>query len=120
MKLQKEEHAVLLLLILSTLATGLLYVAASTSSIIPSATASPDGTICVEGTLLHKETTYKGNHITMTVKTSSGPLTVFVPATADCYDIAARAEPGCTMIVSGKEQEYKGKPEIVASALKIA
>ncbi len=119
MKMQQEELTIVLLLLLATLAIGVLYVAASSSSLIPSAMASVDGSVTIEGTLLHKETTYQGGHILMTVKTIDGPVVVFVPASNDCYGVAAKAEPGCTLMVTGKEQEYKGEPEIVASAMAI-
>ena len=119
MKLQKEELTIVLLLLLATLAIGVLYVAASNSSLIPSAMASVDGSVTIEGTLLHKETTYQGDHILLTVKTTEGLVIVFVPASNDCYNVATKAEPGCTLIVTGKEQEYKGEPEVVASAMKI-
>ena len=119
MKLQQEELAVLLLLVLATLATGLIYFAASSAPLLPTASASADGSITVEGMLLHKETTYTGNHIQMKVKAPDGPITVFVPATSDCYDVAAGAELGYTLIITGKAQEYKGEPEIVASAMTI-
>ena len=116
---QKYELAVILLLVLSTLAVGLVYLAATPSSLIPSAKASHDGSVTIDGTLLHKEITYKGKHVLMTVKTIDGPIAVFIPANSDCYDIASKAEPGVTLLITGKEQKYDGEPEIVASAIQI-
>ncbi|CAJ35672.1 OB-fold nucleic acid binding domain-containing protein [Methanocella arvoryzae] len=119
MELQKSELAVILLLLLSTLAVGFVYLAATPSSLIPSAKTSHDGSVTIEGTLLHKETTYTGKHVLMTVKTIDGPIAVFIPANSDCYSTASKVEPGAILLITGKEQEYNGEPEIVASAIQI-
>ena len=119
MNLQKTELAVILLLLLSTIAIGLVYLASTNSSFLRSAKAGHDGSITVEGILLHKDITYTGKHVLMTVKTIDGPVAVFVPAASDSYTVASKAEPGCNLLITGKEQEYNGKPEIVASALAI-
>lgn len=119
MKMQQEEITVVILLVLALLAVGAIYVASGPTSLLPSAKASIDGSVSIEGTLLHKGTTGTGNHLLLTVKAPEGPVTVFVPATSECYDTAAAAEPGCVLSVTGKEQVYKNNTEIVASALMI-
>ena len=53
----------------------------------------------------------------MSIKTDSGPLNVFVPASCDTFSVANGAQPGKSIKVTGKLQTYNGEKEIVADSV---
>lgn len=118
MRLQKEELATVAILICAVAAVGILYVFLSGSTHAQYSASSKDGdSIYAQGTLLSKEKTKTGGHLVMSIKTDSGPLNVFVPASCDTFSAANSAQPGKSIKVTGKLQTYNGAKEIVADSV---
>lgn len=115
MRMQKEEIATLTLLAFA--AAGMLLFSMLTAP-VPGGTFSAGNQVTVEGTLLHTDETYKGGHLLMTVKTTDRLIKVFVPSSSDGYPTAKEAEPGKTLSISGKVQDYKGELELVAESVR--
>jgi DNA/RNA endonuclease YhcR with UshA esterase domain len=117
MRLQNEELATLIILVLSLVAIGALYLLTGASA--PYSYDSPDGgRVTVTGLVLARENTYQGGHIILCVKTSAGPLDVFVAAGSDAYEAANRTEPGSEIEAVGLVKLYKGQKEVVAEKIK--
>jgi len=117
MRLQKEELATLVILVLALAAIGALFLLTGASS--PYSYDSRNGTrVSVTGPVLSKDTTYKGGHIILSVKTASGPIDVFVPATSDAFAAANKTKPGSEIEAVGLVQTYKGQKEVVAELIK--
>ena len=117
MRLQKEELATLIILALSLVAIGGLYLLTGVS--VPYSYDSPNGTrVTVAGPVLSKDTTNTGGHIILSVKTSAGLLDVFVPATSDAYAAASGVKPGSEVEAVGLVQTYKGQKEVVAESIR--
>lgn len=117
MRLKKEELATLVILACALVAIGALYLASLPSGQYSWSSADGDH-VTVTGALLSKEKTQSGGHIILSVKTDSGPLSVFVPASSDGFDEAQKTEPGKEITVTGKVQTYKGEKELVAESIK--
>jgi DNA/RNA endonuclease YhcR with UshA esterase domain len=120
MHLQKEELAVVVLLLFAAVAAcGLLLVSAGAPGAVYSPDSKTGDIVHLEGLLLHKEKTASGGHILLTVKSGTEMVTVFVSATSDAIDAAGATEPGNNLYVQGKVQDYKGQREIAASSISI-
>jgi len=117
-KLQKQEIGVVILLFISILAIGLVMISGSLN-LLPFGGSGVNGSVSVEGTLLHKGTTAKGGNIIMIVKIQKDPVQIFVPASSGCYDVACAVKPGYVISITGKEQGYKDRKEIVATTMTI-
>jgi hypothetical protein len=120
MRLQKDEMAVIVLLLFAAVAaSALLLVSADAPGSGYSSDSKAGDIVHLEGLLLHKENTVSGGHRMLTVKSGNDLVVVFVSATSGARDCADAAEPGNTVYVQGKVQDYKGQREIVASAISI-
>ena len=120
MHLQKEELAVVILLLFATIASfALLLLSVGAPGNTYSSDTKTGDTVCLEGLLLHKENTGSGGHQLLTVKAGTEMVTVFVSATSDDRDVADAAQPGNTVRIQGKVQDYKGQKEIAASSISI-
>jgi DNA/RNA endonuclease YhcR with UshA esterase domain len=118
MRLQNEELATLIILVLSLVAIGALFLLTGASA--PYSYDSAEGArVTVTGLVLSKETTYQGGHIILCVKTSAGPLDVFVPAGSDACEAANRTRPGSEVEAVGLVKMYKGQKEVVAETIKL-
>ncbi len=117
MRFQKEEIAAFILIVCALAVTGILYLLAGAVS--PYSWSSHDGDrVSVTGLVLSKDTTYKGGHITLTIKTDAGPLSVFVPASSDAFRVANRTRQGNEIEAIGTVKTYKGQKEVVAETIK--
>jgi hypothetical protein len=120
MHLQKEELAVVVLLLFAAVAAcGLLLVSAGAPGLAYSNNSKAGDTVHLEGLLLHKEKTVSGGHQMLTVKSGTDLVTVFVSATSGAIDEADAARAGQSIYVQGKVQDYKGQREIAATAISI-
>jgi DNA/RNA endonuclease YhcR with UshA esterase domain len=119
MYLQKEEVAAAVLLLCAAVATSAFAFLAANASAPYSEDSGKGDLVRIEGTVLHKEKTYRGGHVLLTVRTGTGPVTVFVPSSCDAYDAADRASPGRLVAVQGTVQEYRGEREIVAETIEL-
>jgi DNA/RNA endonuclease YhcR with UshA esterase domain len=120
MHLQKEELAVVVLLLFAAIASVvLLLVSAGAPGNTYSSNSKPGDDVCLEGLLLHKEKTGNGGHQLLTVKAGTEMVTVFVSATSEGNEAADAAKPGNTVFVQGKVQDYKGQREIAATSISI-
>ncbi len=116
MRLKAEELAALAILVCAVLAVGALYLLSGASK--PYSWSSADGDrVSVTGLLLNKEKTYQGGHLILTVRTDSGPLSVFVPADSDGFKAASEATPGDEIEATGIVKTYKGEKEVVAEKI---
>ena len=59
-----------------------------------------------------------GGHVILIVKTDSGPLDVFVPASSDALESANDTKPGDEVEVIGTVKTYKSQKEVVADSIK--
>jgi DNA/RNA endonuclease YhcR with UshA esterase domain len=117
MRLKNEELAAFIILVCALLAVGALYLLSGASK--PYSWSSSDGDrVAVTGLLLSKEKTYQGGHIILCVKTDTGPLDVFVPASSDAFEAANDTSPGDEIEAIGTVQTYKGQKELVAETIK--
>jgi DNA/RNA endonuclease YhcR with UshA esterase domain len=117
MRLKNEELAAFIILVCALLAVGALYLLSGASK--PYSWSSGEGDrVSVTGLLLSKETTYQGGHIILCVKSDTGPLDVFVPASSDAFEAANSAKPGDEVAVIGTVKTYKGQKEVVAEKIK--
>jgi DNA/RNA endonuclease YhcR with UshA esterase domain len=120
MRLQKEELAVVVLLLFAAIASGALLLVSAGAPGATYGNNSKDGDIVhLEGLLLHKENTGSGGHQLLVVKSGTELVTVFVSATSGGCEAANAAKPGNTIYVQGKVQDYKGQREIAASSISL-
>jgi DNA/RNA endonuclease YhcR with UshA esterase domain len=120
MRLQKEELAVVVLLLFAALAACVLVLVTGESPGSKYTGSSKTGdTVVLEGLLVHKEKTGSGGHMLLTVKAGTELVTVFVDARGSAIDIATSATSGNMLSVRGKVQDYKGTREVVASSISI-
>ncbi len=120
MHMQKEELAIVVLLLFAAIAACVLLLI---STDVPGAAYSADSkvgdVVHLEGLMVYKEMTASGGHITMTVKSEAGLVKVFVSASSDAIDNADATDPGNHVYVQGKVQDYKGEREILATSISI-
>jgi hypothetical protein len=120
MHLQKEELAIVVLLLFAAIAaSALMLVSAGAPGTAYSNDSRIGAIVHLEGLLLYKEKTGSGGHQLLTVKSGTELVTVFVSATSGGREAADAAKPGNTIFIQGKLQDYKGQREIVASAISI-
>jgi DNA/RNA endonuclease YhcR with UshA esterase domain len=120
MHLQKEELAVVVLLLFAAVSSGaLLLVSAGSPGVAYSNDSRAGDVVHLEGQLLYKEKTGNGGHQLLTVKSGTGLVTVFVSATSGGQETADAAKPGNIIYVQGKVQDYKGLREIAASSISL-
>jgi len=120
MHLQKEELAVVVLLLFAAVAAcALMFVSTGAPGALYTNGSKAGDTVHLEGLLLHKEKTNSGGHLMLTVKAGTVPVTVFVSAASNAFEAADAAMPGNTVYVQGKVQDYKGSREISASAMTV-
>lgn len=118
MRLQNEELATIVILVLSLVAIGALFLLTGASA--PYTYDSPEGArVMVTGLVLAKENTYQGGHVILCVKTSAGPLDVFVPAGSGAFEAANATKPGSEVEAVGLVEMYKGQKEVVAETIKL-
>jgi DNA/RNA endonuclease YhcR with UshA esterase domain len=120
MHLQKEELAVVVLLLFAAIAASALMLVSAGA---PGASYTKDSRagdiVHLEGQLLHKEKTGSGGHQLLTVKSGTELVTIFVSATCGDREAADAAKPGNIIYVQGKVQDYKGQREIAANLISI-
>jgi DNA/RNA endonuclease YhcR with UshA esterase domain len=117
MRLKNEELAALVILVCAVLAVGALYLLSGVTD--EYTWSSADGArVKVTGLVLSKENTYQGGHIILVMKTDTGPIDVFVPASSDAFEAASLVKPGDEAEVTGTVQTYKGQKEVVAEMIK--
>jgi DNA/RNA endonuclease YhcR with UshA esterase domain len=116
MRFSREELATFIILACALLAIGALYLLACPSGDYTSSSADGDH-VTVTGVLLFKETTHKGGHQVLCLKTDYGSLNVFVPASCDSFAVAKNAVPGKELTVTGRVKSYKNKKEIIADSI---
>ncbi len=117
MHLKNEELAAFIILMCALLAVGALYLLSGASK--PYTWSSSDGDrVAVTGLLLSKEKTHQSGHIILCVKTVTGPLDVFVPASSDAFEAANHTMPGNEIEAVGTVKLYKGQKEVVAEKIK--
>ena len=120
MHMQKEELAVVALLLSAAVAACILVlVTGEAPGAQYSDESKPGDTVILEGLLVHKEATGSGGHLMLTVKAGPGLVKVFVNARSSALDVAATASPGNMLSIRGEVQEYKGEREVVASSISI-
>jgi len=120
MHMQKEEIAVIVLLLFAAVAAcALLLISAGAPGMAYSNSSRAGDAVHLEGQLLHKEKTMSGGHQMLTVKAGTELVTVFVSATSGAIDAAGAAQPGNSLYVQGKVQDYKGQREIMATAISV-
>jgi DNA/RNA endonuclease YhcR with UshA esterase domain len=120
MHLQKEELAVVVLLLFAAIAaSALMLVSAGAPGAAYSKESRAGDIVHLEGLLLHKEKTGSGGHQLLTVKSGTELVTVFVSATCGGRETADAAKPGNTVYIQGKVQDYKGQREIAASSISL-
>ncbi|MGA9141386.1 MAG: OB-fold nucleic acid binding domain-containing protein [Methanocella sp.] len=118
--MQKEELAVIVLLLFAAVAACVLVlVTGEAPGAQYSGASKPGDTVVLEGLLVHKEETGSGGHLLLTVKAGPELVKVFVNARSSALDVAAAASPGSMLSVRGEVQEYKGGREVVASSISI-
>jgi DNA/RNA endonuclease YhcR with UshA esterase domain len=118
MRLQNEELATAVILALSLVAIGALFLLAGAST--PYSYDSKNGTrVSVAGPVLSKDVTYQGGHIVLSVKTDYGPVDVFVSTGSDAYAAASTTKPGSEIEAVGLVQVYKGQKEVVAEKVTV-
>jgi DNA/RNA endonuclease YhcR with UshA esterase domain len=117
MRFRNEELAAFIVLLCALLAVGALYLLSGASK--PYTWSSIEGDrVSVTGLVLSKESTYRGGHVILIVKTDAGPLDVFVPASGDAFKAADGTKPGNEVVVIGTVKTYKGQKEVVADSIK--
>ncbi len=117
MRFRNEELAAFIILVCALLAVCALFLLAGASK--PYTWSSGEGDrVSVTGLLLSKEKTYQGGHIIMCLKTDTGPLDVFVPASSDAFEAANGSMPGDEIEAIGMVKTYKGQKEVVAEKIK--
>ncbi len=117
MHFRNEELAAFIILMCALLTVGALYLLSGASK--PYTWSSIEGDrVSVTGLVLSKESTYRGGHVILIVKTDAGPLDVFVPASGDAFGAANSTKPGDEIEAIGTVQTYKGQKEIVAETVK--
>ena len=120
MHMQKEELAVVVLLLFAAVAACVLVlVTGEAPGAEYSASSRPGDTVVLEGLLVHTEKTGSGGHMLLTVKSGPELVKVFVNARSGALDVAAEAGAGNMISVHGKVQEYKGEREVVADSISI-
>jgi DNA/RNA endonuclease YhcR with UshA esterase domain len=120
MHMQKEELAVVVLLLSAAVATCVLVlITGEAPGAQYSASSKPGDAVVMDGLLVHKENTGSGGHMLLTVKTEPGLVKVFVNSRSSALEIATSARAGDTLSVRGEVQDYKGEREVVASSIAI-
>ena len=120
MHLQKEELAVVALLLCAAVTSFALFVVAGNGPGAPYSKASKAGDVVyLEGMLLHKEKTQSGGHLLLTVKVEAELVSIFVRSSSPAFPAADAAVSGNVIAVQGKVQDYKGAREIDASTVTI-
>ena len=120
MHLQKEELAVVVLMLCAAIAAcTIAFVSAGAPGSRYANSSRAGDVVYLEGLLLHKENTVSGGHALLTVKSGSELVTVFVSAGSAARDVADTAKPGNMIYVQGKVQDYKGQREIAATSISV-
>ena len=120
MHLQKEELALVVLLLFAAVAACALAIVSAGAPGAHYTNASKTGDVVhLEGLLLHMEKTSSGGHLLLTVKSGAELVTVFVSGTSGAIEAASSAKPGNILYIQGKVQEYKGQREILASSITV-
>ncbi len=120
MHMQKEELAVVVLMLCAAVAAcTLAFVSADAPGARYTNASKAGDVVYLEGLLLHKENTVSGGHTLLTVKWGTGLITIFVPAGSASRAAADAAKPGNVIYVQGKVQDYKGQREIAATSISV-
>lgn len=120
--MEKEEKVVvvLLLMVLSSLLTAYICFGSESPSdtqksgeIKQYTSKSAVGErVFLEGEVLNKQFTHKGNHLLLQVDCNSEVLSIFIPKTAGAESLNLSIDKGDYISIKGTVTEYEGKREV--------
>lgn len=115
--MEKEEKVVVILLSMVLLSLSIAYVTffadGSPDVTELSATSDAGERVFLEGRIVSKSFTHTGDHLLMTVESSSGPVKIFIPSGNGAEDIGTMVNEDDTIRIVGTVEEYQGEVEIV-------
>lgn len=115
--MEKEEKVVVVLLAMIFLSLSIAYVfffSDGGSEVAEFTSSSEIGDrVMLEGSIVSKHFTYTGDHLLLTVDSSSGPVMVFIPSSNGAEDVGSKVNEDDTVRISGTVDEYNGQIEVV-------
>ena len=112
--MQKEEKVVMVLLLMAELSLIIGYWGFSTETQAYSPDSKLDERIYVEGTILAKQMTAKGDNLILTL--SNLNIKVFVPKDGGAKEVYETVKTGDRVRITGRVSEYKNAREIVVES----
>ncbi len=114
--MQKEEKVVVVLLVMAALSLIIGYWGFSSQTRAYSSDSKLNERVYVEGTVLAKQMTGKGDNLILTL--SNLNIKVFVPRDGGAKETYDSVKNGDRVKITGKVQEYKNAREIVVESAK--
>lgn len=114
--MQKEEKIVMVLLIMAVLSLIVGYFGFSSQTAIYSADSKVGDHIFVEGTILNKQMTGKGDNLILTI--SDLDIKVFIPKDNGAKEVYSAMKTGTRVRINGKVSEFNQKKEILVENVK--
>lgn len=112
--MQKEEKIVVVLLLMAVLSLIIGYFGFVSEVPAYSESSKIDERVYVEGTLLSKQMTGKGDHLIL--KISHLGINIFVPNYNGANEVYDTIKNGETVRITGKVSEYKNEKEIIVES----
>jgi len=112
--MQKEEKVVIVLLIMAALSLIIAFFGFSSQPAAYSMDSKLDERVYVEGTILAKQMTIKGEHLILTL--SNLDIKVFVPKDNGAKELNDALKKGDRVKITGKVQEFMNAREIVVGS----
>ncbi|VVB89090.1 OB-fold nucleic acid binding domain protein [uncultured archaeon] len=114
--MQKEEKIVSILLVMAALSLVIGYFGFSSQTAVYSSDSKIGERVYVEGTILSKQMTGKGDNLMLSI--SSLNIKVFVPKDKGAKEVYDSVKAGDSVRITGKVAEYKNAREIAVESAK--
>jgi len=116
--MEKEEKVVVVLLAMALASLAVAYItfhpcddARCVQQLTESSVIGDD--VVIEGTLLDKSFTFKGDHLLLSVEYNTGVIKVFIPNNAGALDVDSAVNENDRVRIVGVVDEYNGEREVV-------
>jgi len=116
--MQKEEKIVVVLLVMAVLSLIIGYFGFTPVASAYSTDSKVGEQIYVEGTIIKKEMTYKGDNLKLTISNENLNIIVFIFRDNGAKEVYDSFNKGDKVRVDGKVDEYNGVREIVVEYAK--